>query len=192
MSRNAVILEKETPDKCPPAKRRRAEFQGLIHHLFHGNSTAALIGAGAESRTSDACWGLARELAMAGNRVVIVDVDRMLHANPLPPTTACSRDRAPNIWLWPGITNASVESSTPATPAESDWFGSLRRAFDAVLLDCPALETEPTAAEIAARADAGILVVEAGQTKKQQIRHDERALERRGVKLAGCILMRRR
>jgi Mrp family chromosome partitioning ATPase len=194
MSRNALIVEKETPDKSPQVKRRRAEFRGLIHRLFHGNSTAALVGSGVETRTSEACRGLAGELAAAGNRVVIVDVDRMLHANPLPAATACSPGRASNIWLWPATTDASVKPvhSVPASPAESDWMGSLRHDFDAVLLDCPALETEPGAAEIAARADAAVLVVEAGQTKKQQIRQDERALERRGVKLAGCILMRRR
>lgn len=194
MSRNALILEKETPDKVPQAKRRRAEFRGLIHRLFRGNSAVALIGPGAESRSSEACRELARELAVAGNRVVIVDVDRMLRANPLPDATACSPGPASNIWLWPAITDASVGSlhSVPAAPPESDWFGSLRHAYDAVLLHCPALETEPAAAEIAARADAAVLVVEAGQTKKKQIRQDEDALERRGVKLAGCILMRRR
>lgn len=191
MSRNALIVEKETPDKVPQAKRRRAEFRGLIHRLFHGNSTTALIGAGAESAASEACWGLARELGLEGNQVVIVDVDRMLHANPLPAAAACPSGRAPNIWLWPPTADASVESLSAPT-AESDWLSALRHTFGAVLLDCPALETEPAAAEIAARADAAVLVVEAGQTKKKQIRQDERALERRGVKLAGCVLMRRR
>lgn len=192
MSRNALILEKETPDKVPQTKRRRAEFRGLIPRLFRGNSTAALVAAGSDSGASEACWGLARELSVEGNRVVIVDVDRMLHANPLPAAAAGPSGRGPNIWVWPPVGDVPVEPPPSAPTAESDWFGTLRHAFGAVLLNCPPLESEPAAAEIAARADAAVLVVEAGQTKKKQIRQDERALERRGVKLVGCILMRRR
>ncbi|MBZ5678034.1 MAG: hypothetical protein LAP61_27635 [Acidobacteriia bacterium] len=193
MSRNAMILEKETPDKLPQGSRRRAEFRGLIHRLFHDHSAAALIGPGAGSRTREACWGLAKELA-ADRRVVIVDVDRMLRVNPLPPTTTCLADRVSNIWHWPPVADGSAESphEVPASVEESDWYSNLRRAFDAVLLNCPALETEPAAAEIAARADSAVLVVEAGKTKKKQIRQDERTLARRGVKLAGCILMKKR
>ena len=192
MSRNFDILEKETPEKVPPGIRRPAEFRGLIHRLFHGHSAAAFIGPGSDSPTSEACWELARELAVDGNRVVIVDVDRMLHVTPLPGPSACSPGLASNVWIWPSGADASIESLPSAPSGESDWLISLRKAFDAVLLDCPALETEPAAAEIAARADAGVLVVEAGHSKKKQIRQDERALERRGVNLVGCILMRRR
>ena len=192
MSRTALIVEKETPDKIPPGKRRGAEFRGLIHRLFRGHAAAALIGPGAGSGTRDACWRLAKELA-ADRRVVIVDVDRMLRANPLPPASTCWADRVSNIWHWPALADDSSDSKREVAPAEeSDWYSNLRHAFDAVLLDCPALESEPAAAEIAARADSAVLVVEAGKTKKKQIRQDERTLARRGVKLAGCILMNRR
>jgi Mrp family chromosome partitioning ATPase len=68
----------------------------------------------------------------------------------------------------------------------------LRRDFDAVLLECPPVETAPAAAAIAAMADATVLVIEACRTTKQQIQRDQQALQLRGVKLAGCILMRRR
>ena len=194
MSRNALILEKETPDKSPQVKWRRAEFRGLIHRLFHDNAAAALIGPDADSRTSEVCWGLAKELAADGHRVVIVDVERTLRADALPPVTACSPGGAANISFWPAIAEDALEPShfDSSSLADSDWISSLRHAFDAVLLNCPSLETEPEAAEIAARADAAVLVVQAGQTKKKQILQEERALERRGAKLAGCILMRRR
>jgi Mrp family chromosome partitioning ATPase len=72
------------------------------------------------------------------------------------------------------------------------WLDSLRLTFDSVLLDCPAAETAPAAAQLAALADAAMLVVEAGRTSRQQIQRDQRALQLRGVKLAGCILIGRR
>ena len=82
-------------------------------------------------------------------------------------------------------------SRGPAASA-AEWLDSLRLVFDSVLLDCPATETAPAAAQLAAMADAAMLVVEAGRTTRQQIQRDQRALQLRGVKLMGCILMRRR
>ena len=59
-------------------------------------------------------------------------------------------------------------------------FPSGRTANEVVLRDAAGL------------ADAAMLVVEAGRTTRQQIQRDQRALQLRGVKLAGCILMQRR
>jgi Mrp family chromosome partitioning ATPase len=100
----------------------------------------------------------------------------------------------PNVSLWPSTFGTPVElfQSTAPAPSDGNWLGSLRREFDAVLLDCPSVDTAPATATIAAMADATVLVVEAGRTSKQQIQRDQQALQLRGVDLAGCILMRRR
>jgi len=68
---------------------------------------------------------------------------------------------------------------------------ALRRVFDAVLLNCPAPRALG-ASEIAALVEAAVLVVEAGQTTRQQVQRDRRLLEMAGIKLSGCILMQRR
>jgi cellulose biosynthesis protein BcsQ len=133
-------------------------------------------------------------LAPSGNRVVIVQVDALLRMSRFPDATACLPGQVPNVSLWPSTVGAPVEffpSPSPA-PSAGNWLASLRRDFDSVLLDCPPVESAPAAAAIAAMADAAVLVIEACRTTKQQIQRDQQTLQLRGVKLAGCILMRRR
>jgi hypothetical protein len=196
MSKNALILEKAA-SKTPAlfeAVPTSGEYLDLIRSLFQGRSVVAVVDSGSGSRAPEACRGIAAELAASGNRVVIVQVASLLRMNQLPEATACLPGRAPNVSLWPGTAGAPVEffQSPTLAPSDGNWLGSLRRNFDAVLLDCPPLETAPATAAIAAMADAAVLVIEACRTTKQQIQRDQQALQLRGVKLAGCILMRRR
>jgi hypothetical protein len=198
MSRNALILEQEAshaPHRAPLQPVPRAgEYSDLIRRLVRSHSVLAIIGVGPASRAAEACRGVAVELAASGNRIVIVQVDDLLRASPVPAATACLPGSVPNVWFWPSTAGPSIEffPSPVAPPAESDWLADLRRDFDSVLLDCSVPETAPGAAEIAAMADAAVLVVESGQTHKQHIQRDQRALQLRGVKLAGCILMQQR
>ncbi|MGC2107979.1 MAG: hypothetical protein WA655_00590 [Candidatus Korobacteraceae bacterium] len=177
------------------AATHRSEYHVLIRRLFQSHSAVALV-AGPGQRTGDICEGIAAELAASGRRVVLVRVDALLAMNPLPipDESACAPGRAPNIWLWPSTAGAQVEffkASAPALAA-GDWLDSLRRNFDSVLLDCPAVDTVAGGAEVASKADAAVLAVEAGRAPKQQIQRCQRALQSSGVKLAGCILIGRR
>ena len=148
---------------------------------------------GASPRATEACTGIAAELAASGKRVVIVEVDGLLRSDSLPGATGCLPGSIPNVWVWPPASDGAVEFyPRPAQPAgEADWLGALRRVFDAVLLNCPAPRALG-ASEIAALAEAAVLVVEAGQTTRQQVQRDRRLLETAGIKLSGCILMLRR
>ena len=193
MSRNALILERAAPQ--PPslleAVPTSGEYLDLIRGLMQGRSVVAVVDSGSGCRAPEACRGIAAELAASGKRVVIVQVASLLRMSQFPDAAACLSGRAPNVFLWPG--NASVEFfQSPVEPSADSWLGGLRRDFDAVLLECPPFETAPAAASIAAMADAAVLLVEAGQTSKQSIQRDQQSLQLRGVKLAGCILMRRR
>lgn len=198
MSRNALILENSLSPTNPPAQLRpvprSGEYSDLIHRVFRSHSVLAVIGAGAASRSAEACSGIAAELAASAKRVVVVQVDALLRASTPPAASACRPGGAPNVWLWPSASAASVEFfQSPQQPSlESDWLAVLRRDFDAVLLACPSLETAPAVADIAALADAAVLVVESGQTARQQIQRDQRTLELTGAKLTGLILMQRR
>lgn len=203
MSKNDLVLEKsasEAPLSARPALAREVprsgEYLELIRRHFHTRSAVAIVAVGSGQGAGDVCENIAAELAAFGNRVVIVSVDALLRMNPVaaPEESGCTPGRTPNVWLWPSAAGGQVEffkSRGPADPA-GNWLDSLRPNFDSVLLDCPATETAPAAAELAAMADAAMLVVEAGRTTRQQIQRDQRALQLRGVKLAGCILMRRR
>src|ERR1019366_3170183 len=196
MSKNALILEKSTSpspallESLPSS----GEYLDLIRTLFQSRAVVAVMDSGSGARAPEACRGIAAELAASGNRVVIVQVASLLRMSQFPDARACLPGRAPNVSLWPGTAGAPVEffQSPPPEPSAGNWLSSLRRNFDAVLLDCPPVETAPAAAAIAAMADAAILVVEACRTTKQQIQSDQQALQLRDVKLAGCILMRRR
>jgi Mrp family chromosome partitioning ATPase len=197
MSSNALSLAKAAPTAAEaPLKPlpRPGEYLDLVCRLFRSRAVLAVIGAGSGSRSAEACRGIAAELAASGHRVVIVPVESLLQTNPLPPATACVAGKVPNVWLWPDTPSAPVEffQSCPTSPADSDWLAPLRREFDAVLLDCPSIDSEPAVPEIAALAEVAVLVVESGLTPKPKIQRDQRMLEIRGVKLAGCILMQRR
>lgn len=201
MSKNALVLERTESAASGSTRQptiseapRSGEYLDLIRRLFQSHSVVAVVDSGSGSRGPEACRGIAAELAASGNRVVIVQVDALLRTGQFPDATACLPGQVPNVSLWPSTAGAPVEFFQPPAPAPSagNWLGSLRRDFDSVLLDCPPVETAPAAAAIAAVADAAVLVVEAGRTAKQQIQRDQQALQLRGVKLAGCILMRRR
>ena len=196
MSKNALILEKSTSpspallESLPSS----GEYLDLIRTLFQSRAVVAVVDSGSGARAPEACRGIAAELAASGNRVVIVQVASLLRMSQFPDARACLPGRAPNVSLWPGTAGAPVEffQSPASAPSDGNWLASLRRDFDAVLLECPPVETAPAAAAIAAMADAAVLVIEACRTTKQQIQRDQQALQLRGVKLAGCILMRRR
>jgi hypothetical protein len=198
MSTIAAVLERAPSAAAPPAPLRplprSGEYPDLIRRLFQSRAVVAVIGAGSGSRSEKACRGIAAELAANGHRVVVVRVGTLLLANRFPAATGCLPLRMPNVWLWPSPHDAPAEFfPSPLAPSpESDWLASLRRDFDSVLLECPPVKVAPATAEFAALADAAVLVVESRQIARQQIQRDQRALELRGVKLAGCVLMRQR
>lgn len=196
MSRNSLILERAASKNTAPAPMdavpHSGEYLDLVRRLFPSHSVVAIVDSGSGSRGPEACRGIAAELAASGNRVVIVNVASLLRTNQLPGATACLPGRVPNVFLWPSSVGAGVDFFQFPAPSAGDWLGSLRRAFDSVLLECPSVESAPAAAAIAAMAESAVLVVEACRTTRQQIQRDQQALQLRGVALAGCILMRRR
>lgn len=194
MSKNFAVLRKA---KLPlsEAEPSTREYGGLIHRLFQSPTALAVVGIGLDKGVVGVCEGIANELAESGKRVVVVPVDRLLRMNPIivPGETALMSGIARNVWLWPSPLGRPIEffnsSESKPTGTES-WLDALRRNFDAVLLECPAIDSTFGVTEVAAMADATVLVVEAGKTSRQQIQHDQHALQSRGATLAGCILLR--
>jgi Mrp family chromosome partitioning ATPase len=203
MSKNALILERTSLAVSPlalPALAKKVpssgEYTELIRRHFQNlRSTVAIVPVGSGQGGGGVCENIATELAASGKQVVIVSVDRLLTmtSTDAPERLGCTPGKTPNVWRWPtaGGHLEFFKSRGPVDPA-SKWLDVLLLAFDSVLLDCPALEAAPASAQHAAMADGAMLVVEAGRTTRQQIQHDQRALESRGVKLAGCILMQRK
>lgn len=197
MSRDTLIIDKVGHRANGTGRQRvprSGDYATLIHRLFRGHSALAVIGIGQRSRSSEAVRGIASELGTSGNRVVIVKPEDLLRADTSAERPGYRMDNAPNVWFWPdGLdTSTDLDGESAEQPGESGWLGYLCREFDVVLLDCRATDFTTTAAEVAAMADAAVLVVEAVETPKQQIQRVQRILEMSGVRLAGCILMQRR
>jgi hypothetical protein len=210
MRRVTTILSKaDSPVGGPPEKpgERAAgseNFLQLIDLLFHGTAVVALVacsrgtGFSGESVSEEGVLAtvenLAAELAACGKRVVVVSVDMLLRMIPImvPEETNFATGKQPGVWLWPASFGQKIDfldSGEPCGPG--DWLGFLRRNFDSVVLDCPALGLGPGVTEVAAMADATVLAVEAGVTPKRMIQQDQIALQLRGVRVAGCILVQR-
>jgi len=202
MSKNALVLERisepalYTRSASVSEVPRSGQYLELIRRHCHPHSAVAIIAAGPSLDTRTVCESIAAELAACGNRVVVVPGNALLQKNLVanPEASACRPGRIPNVWSWPSTAGAEIEFFKPAAPADPavEWLDWLRQSFDSVLLDCPGVAASPATVELAAMADAAVLVVEAGRTTRQQIRHDQHALESRAVKLAGCILLQRK
>lgn len=182
------------------------QFPELIRRLFRDRSAVAIVSSGFDG-VGGVCDAIAAELGALGKRSVIVQVERLLNVSlailsaenaPVPGST-------PNVWHWPCPLDRQIEFFKSQSPVKIDagkWLDSLRQSFDYVLLSCPPLEPENPElqqmeaadgiAEVAAAADVAVLVVEASRTPRRQIQRDQIKLQLRGVKLGGCILIRRR
>jgi hypothetical protein len=201
MSKTAVALKKAASEisatRHPISANRKSvagEYSELIRRLFYSHSAVAIVACDAAPGSPAVCEGIACELAASGKCVVIVPVDALLRMDSMPPAelSACQPGKVADVWLWPssgppvGLVRPPFQASTAGA-----WLDSLRHVFDSVVLDCPGVEAAPATIELAALADAVVLVVEAGRTPKQQIRRDQNSLQSSGVKLAGCILTAR-
>jgi hypothetical protein len=207
MSRISAILERseklasEQSFRSGGPIREPAEEPGvyaeLIRRLFDVPSAIAIVGAMSSGSFGGPgiCESIATQVADSSKRVALVPVDRLLRMNavPIPDDTSFMPGRAPGVWIWPSPVGQQIEFFKPRMRADpGDWLDCLRRNFDSVLLDCPAIDSVPEAVEVAAMADATVLAVEAGRTTKQQIMNTQNALRSRGARQAGCILIRQR
>jgi len=172
-------------------------YSDLIRQLFNTPAVLAVFGAGTGDQVRDTCTGIASELAGMGKRTVVVCVQALLDPMPTVGSTEdnlltaepVDSDGMQKYWLWPPRGGHRAESFGFRRPGKPEaWVDSLRRNFDAVLLDCQSVETTPGGVAVGTLADSAVLVVEAARTPKTQILRDKRALQLTGIKLAGCIL----
>jgi Mrp family chromosome partitioning ATPase len=173
-----------------------AEYLELIQRLFQSPSVIAIVGGSSQgengSRISE---NLAAALGTTGKSVVVVAFDKLLRLNPLTPPhqMAYVQGNAPHVWLWPAQENPKIEFlKSRRDIRQRNWLDCLRKDFDSVLLDCPNVGGAPGVTEVAAMADAVVLAVEAGRTSRQLILQDQQALQLRGARVVGSILIQRR
>jgi Mrp family chromosome partitioning ATPase len=197
MSKNALLLERSR-SSAPVLKQlrvetRAGEYAGIAGCLLRAGSVIAVIGADPTVRTAAVERGIAAELGAGGKRVVVVPAEGLSRAEVLPPAAACVPSAELNVWLCGRTAEGTVDFFPPPVrpSAPPDRLHEFRRAFDVVLLDCATADA-PGVLDLAAKADAAVLVVDAGRTARQQVQRTRRVLDLAGVKLAGCVLMQRR
>jgi len=73
-----------------------------------------------------------------------------------------------------------------------DSVDALRVTFDNILIDCRSLRNSSDAAVLASSVDGVVVVVEAGQSRREEITNAQRTIEQAGGKFLGFVLNKRR
>jgi Mrp family chromosome partitioning ATPase len=200
MSKNFAVLGKiaaQSTFPVPPEPGQPTtnpvEYAELIRRLFHSPTAVAVVGADPAETVSEICLSIAAQLAASNRRVLVVSVEMILRANPISvPDIAGFTPAAPNVWTWQSSAGPKLEIFKSEVSTEAIWLSALRPKFDFILLDCSSVQVEAEVAQVAAVADATVLVVHESYTEKLRIRSVQRALQFSGATLAGSILVRQR
>lgn len=148
---------------------------------------------------------LAAGLAMAGSRVLLVDADLrhptqaaqfgLVEGDGFAQLLGGMPDLAP---MATGIPNLDLMPSggTPGNPGEllnshclPEWMGTVRRQYDAVILDSPALDACADALLLGAQVDGILLVIRAGRTGRSALHAAWERLEPLRQRILGSTII---
>jgi Mrp family chromosome partitioning ATPase len=194
-----------------------ANLQNSTQRLRGGAAiafTSASMGEGVSHVTQLFAIELARH---TGRRTLIISAERMQSLGVedyLRMPGNCHPTNVENVWMLPskntGRKNDSEvdEDTGPELPQRSflmrvskegeqidtglDSVDALRVAFDNILIDCRSLRVSSEAAVLSSSVDGVAVVVEAGQTRRDEILNAQRTIENAGGKFLGFVLNKRR
>jgi len=194
-----------------------ANLQNSAQRLRGGAAiafTSASMGEGVSHVTQLFAVELARH---TGRRTLIVNAERMQSLGVedyLRMPWNCHPTNVENLWILPakqtGRKNGAegVEESSTELPQRSflvrvnkegeeiqtglDSVDAMRVAFDNILIDCRSLRVSSEAAMLSCSLDGVAVVVEAGQTRRDEILNAQRTIENAGGKFLGFVLNKRR
>jgi Mrp family chromosome partitioning ATPase len=194
-----------------------ANLQNSAQRLRGGAAiafTSASTGEGVSHVTQLFAVELARH---TGRRTLIVNAERMQSLGVedyLRMPWNCHPTNVENVWILPakqtGRKNGAegVEESSTELPQRSflvrvnkegeeiqtglDSVDAIRVAFDNILIDCRSLRVSSEAAMLSSSLDGVAVVVEAGQTRRDEILNAQRTIENAGGKFLGFVLNKRR
>ena len=194
-----------------------ANLQNSAQRLRGGAAiafTSASMGEGVSHVTQLFAIELARH---TGRRTLIISAERMQSLGVedyLRMPGNCHPTNVENVWMLPskntGRKNDSEvdEDTGPELPQRSflmrvskegeqidtglDSVDALRVAFDNILIDCRSLRVSSEAAVLSSSVDGVAVVVEAGQTRRDEILNAQRTIENAGGKFLGFVLNKRR
>ena len=194
-----------------------ANLQNSTQRLRSGAAIAFTSASGGEG-VSHVTQLFAVELARhTGRRTLIVSAERMQSLGVedyLKMPWNCHPTNVDNVWMLPSK-KTGKKSSAEADEGDAqelpqrsflmrvskegeqidtglDSLDALRVAFDNILIDCRSLRVSSEAAVLSSSVDGVAVVVEAGQTRRDEILNAQRTIENAGGKFLGFILNRRR
>lgn len=95
---------------------------------------------------------------------------------------------APNLWFAKADYLANEAGNLKSGPALEMDLGSLRNAFDYILIDAPAFGVSRETLMVGRFADAAVLVVKANKTRREAARQAMLVLDAEGIPVLGTIL----
>jgi protein-tyrosine kinase len=148
---------------------------------------------------------LAKEIAtLTQKRVLAVDsqgLENLRVPDPMLIARQCSETQIENFMTLPAGSAVLADyyrGPMPANLWQTDpehrlsCIKALRWNFDYVLIDCPSLQVSSDATTLAPIVDGVAVIVEAGQTRRDQIHRAQQTIERVNGKFLGFVLNQRR
>ena len=185
------------------ALRTNLQFSALDRDL----RTVLATGAGPGEGTTTVLANLGVSLAEAGERVLLVDCDlrrpgqHLIFGLALGPglSNALATHAAEPVISATAVPGLSLLTAGDPPPNPAEFVASgrltalldrLRSRFDRILIDTPPVGILTDAAVLAPRVDGVILVVSAGQTRRDLARRAHQQLETVGAHLLGAVINR--
>lgn len=133
----------------------------------------------------------AEELAVqTGERVLVADSCALdgLSSRKMGKASRGAVELAPNVWSVMQAENLDAEAASDLERVVVD---VLSRSFGFIMIDCPALTRSADAILVAPQTDGVFLVVEAGQTRRDEIHRARMLIREASGNVAGLILNKR-
>jgi Mrp family chromosome partitioning ATPase len=210
----AKVLPRIVPEEARPVTKSQPaaignEILGLAQTLFLAKGaerphTVVFCGVDRENGSSDICFQLGRVLAeYSGEPVCLLDADTVssslsklagIGGPGLAPTSARAAypQIAQELWLadarMSGLAPDGVLGTAQQLKAR---ILDLRRSFEFILIDAPAVTVRSDAAVLGQIADGVVMVIEAHSTRKAVALSTKRAFEGMNVRLFGTVLRNR-
>lgn len=195
-----------------------ASLQNGAQRLREGAAiafTSASLGEGVSHVTQLFAVEMAR---YTGRRTLIINAERLQSLGVedyLQMPWNCHPTNIENVWMLPAKKSRKANNGAgvasdeePELPRRSflmrvakqgeaidtglDSVDALRVSFDNILIDCRSLRVSSDAAVLASSVDGIVVVVEAGHTRRDEIKNAKRTIEDAGGKFLGFVLNQRR
>ncbi len=146
-----------------------------------------------------------------GRRTLLIDSERLQSLGVedyLQMPWNCHPTNIDNLWMLPAKTSRNGNGHHEAEPRRSylmrvgkqgeeidtglDSVDALRVSFDNILIDCRSLKERSDAAMLATSVDGVVVVVDAGESRRDEILNAQRTIETTGGNFLGFVMNKRR